>query len=149
MRKAVRAIVIHDNQLLVMHRNKFGQEYYTLIGGGIDPGESPEQALLREVHEESGLRISNPRLVYVEEAGDPFGTQYIYLCDYVSGEPALRPDSEEAMIHELGKNLYVPMWLPVSQFASLPFVSETLKQEIISALQGNFPAQPKTLHSES
>lgn len=45
MRRAVRAIIIKDKQLLVMHRNKFGTEYETLPGGNIEVGETPEQAV--------------------------------------------------------------------------------------------------------
>lgn len=80
MRKAVRAIVIRNDQILVMKRQKFGQLYHTLVGGGIDHGETPEQALRRELYEETGLEIASPQLVYVEEAGDPFGTQFVFLC---------------------------------------------------------------------
>ena len=82
MRQAVRAIIVRDGHLLVIHRNKFGQEYYTLPGGGIDPGETAEHALLREIHEETTLSAVNPRLVIVEDSGDPYGMQYIYLCQY-------------------------------------------------------------------
>src|SRR5438105_15315498 len=100
MRKAVRAIVIKDDYLLVMKRNKFGSEYYTLIGGKIDLNETPEQAIIREVKEETGLDVGNPRLLYIEEAGVPFGTQYIYWCDLVrDGEPKLDSHSPEAPIH--------------------------------------------------
>ena len=145
MRKAVRAVVVKDDSLLVMHRNKFGEEYYTLIGGGISIGETPEQALLREVHEETNLSVSNPRLVYVEQAGDPYGDQFIYLCDYTGGEVALPADSTEAKIHALGANLYEPVWLPIKKLAGVSFVSEALKDTLVSALTQGFPSQPQTI----
>lgn len=138
--------MLHENQLLVMHRYKFGQEYYTLIGGGIDPGETAEQALMREVQEESGVAIANPRLVYIEEAGDPFGTQYIYVCDYNGGTPVLHEQSDEARINALGQNLYTPLWLNVAELKNIPFRSETLKQELLQALQEGFPEKPKTVY---
>jgi len=142
MRKAVRAIVVKDNKLLVMHRNKFGHEYYTLIGGGIDHGETAEQALHREVMEETGVSIANPRLVFVEEAGQPYGTQYVYFCDYVDGEAALTEGSEEALIHALGQNLYTPTWLPLGELADAPFVSEKLKKHMLQAFKHGWRNQP-------
>jgi ADP-ribose pyrophosphatase YjhB (NUDIX family) len=145
MRKAVRAVVVKDDALLVMHRNKFGEEYYTLIGGGISAGETPEQALVREVHEESSLSVANPRLVYVEQAGDPYGYQFIFLCDYVSGKVALQTASIEAKIHALGTNLYEPAWLPIKKLAEVSFVSEVLKHTLIKAFTQGFPSQPQTI----
>jgi 8-oxo-dGTP diphosphatase len=145
MRKAVRAIIIHENKLLVMHRNKFGQEYYTLVGGGIDFGETATQALDREIMEESGVVFNNPRLVYVQEAGDPYGTQYVYLCDYVSGQPELNPASAEAEINKLGQNIYKPLWLELDKLPDTRFVAEVLKQAIIDGLKHGFPAQPVAL----
>ena len=107
-RQAVRAIVIKDNQLLVMHRNKFGTEYETLPGGGVELDESPVDALVRELAEETSVSVGDKRLVFIEEAGAPYGTQLVYLCQYVSGEPKLADDSEEALINKLGQNLYEP-----------------------------------------
>ncbi len=145
MRKAVRAIIVRGNKLLAMKRNKFGKEYYTLVGGGIDYGESAEQALAREVREESGLTVTDCRLVYIEEAGDPFGTQYIYLCSDNGGDIALSPDSEEAAIHLLGENQYLPVWISIKELAALPFRSETLKQHLLESFKNGFPLSPKTL----
>ena len=139
MRRAVRAIVIKDKQLLVMHRNKFGTEYETLPGGSIEIGETPEQAVLRELLEETSITGANERLVFVEEAGDVFGTQYVYLCDYVSGEPQLSPDSPEAPIHAMGKNLYIPKWVSLADLENRPFLSEKLKQAILDGVQSGFP----------
>jgi 8-oxo-dGTP pyrophosphatase MutT (NUDIX family) len=149
MRHAVRAIVLHDDKLLVMRRNKFGHEYYTLIGGKIDMGEAPEAALLREVTEETSIVIDDLQLVFVEEAGDPYGTQYVYKADYVSGEPTLDPKSIEASIHAMGQNLYEPMWLPIAELAKVPFLSEGLKQAILEGLQTSFQGEPKTIHTST
>jgi ADP-ribose pyrophosphatase YjhB (NUDIX family) len=143
MKQAVRAIVIKDNQLLVMHRNKFGQQYYTLVGGGVELGESLDMALMREIGEETGLQVANPRLVYIEEAEEMYGTQYVYLCDYAGGEVTLSPQSEEAQINQLGQNLYQPMWLPLAQLPEAPFVSPGLKQRILTAVQQGWPAAPE------
>ncbi len=141
----MRAIVIKDDKLLVMHRNKFGDEYDTLVGGGIDPGETPLQALVREVYEETGVQISNPRHVFEEHAGNPYGDQHIFLCDYVAGEPVLHPQSEEAQINKLGANLYAPKWLPLHELPNAPFMSERLKQAILESLKNGFPSQVQTV----
>ncbi len=147
MKQAVRAIVIKDDALLVMHRNKFGHEYYTLVGGGVELGEDLEQALFRELQEETGVLVENPRLVYVEEADDMYGTQYVYACDYSAGEVALSADSEESRINALGQNLYTPMWLPLSQLEAVPFVSPGLKRRIVQAWQSDpqlvWPREPE------
>ena len=125
-----------------MHRNKFGTEYDTLPGGGVEAGETLEHAVIREVEEETTIAISDLRLVIVEQAGDPYGTQYIYLANYVSGEPALSPDSEEIKINKLGQNLYDPRWVPLSELPTSPFVSEKLKNALLMALETGFPETP-------
>lgn len=143
----MRAIVVRDGQILVMHRNKFGQQYYTLLGGGIDPAETPEQALRREMMEESGQHVANARLVFVEEAGDPYGTQYIYLCEVTGGEPKLSSDSDEAKLFDMG-NQHTPMWVPVKDFAGMKFRSPMLQQAILYGLQYGFPGQPVQLNQQ-
>ena len=145
MRRAARAIIIKDNQLLVTKRNKFGSEYYILIGGGIDRGETEIEALYRELKEESGVQFANPRLVFTENAGIMYGLQNIFLCDYVSGEPMLNPDSTEAKISALGKNTYETVWLPLEQLEQVPFRSEGLRQAILRVVKQGFPAEPEDI----
>lgn len=142
MRKASRAIIIKDGQLLVTKRNKFGSVYYILVGGGLNIGETAEQALYRELREESGVEVTNPRLVYLENAGEPYGLQHIYLCDYVSGEPALHPDSDEAKITAMGQNLYEPMWLPLERLPDVEFRSQRLQRAIMDGIKNGFPEKP-------
>lgn len=148
MKQAVRAIIIHDNNILVMKRNKFGKEYYTLIGGHVEMGESHEVALLREIHEETMVHVAHPRLVFVEHAGPVYGTQYVFLCKYISGVPVLHPQADEVHINKLGQNTYNPMWLPLSQLTEAPFLSENLKHKIIHALKTDFPSEPETFTTQ-
>lgn len=141
MRKAVRAIIIKNDHLVVMHRNKFGTEYDTLPGGNVELGESLEQALYREVEEETMLKFNNPRLLYVEHSDAIYGDQFIYLCEYISGEPELHPEAEERHINKLGKNLYKPMWLSMKELPNAPFLSDVLKQKLLDGHAHGWPSE--------
>ena len=54
-RPSARAIIERDGKVLVMHSRKY--DYCKFPGGGIEEGETPEQALVREVREESGYPV--------------------------------------------------------------------------------------------
>jgi 8-oxo-dGTP diphosphatase len=51
---AAGGVVLRDGEVLLVHRPKYDD--WTLPKGKLDPGESWEQAALREVEEETGLR---------------------------------------------------------------------------------------------
>ncbi|HEY1645104.1 MAG TPA: NUDIX domain-containing protein [Candidatus Saccharimonadales bacterium] len=142
MSVSVRAIVIKDNKLLVMDRNKFGDHYLSLVGGTVEDGEELVEALKREVSEETTLEITNPRLVIDEEAGAAGKQYYIYLCDYVSGEPKLNPDSIEAKIQAEGKNLFVPKWLDIAKLEASDLLPIELKDLLVGLIRDGFPDQP-------
>lgn len=144
-RKAGRAIVIKDNHILLMKRQIGDQKYLVTPGGRIEAGETAEQAAIREVEEETMVKIANPRLVFEEEPNNGrHGTQYIFLCDYVSGEPILNPLSEEFAQQDLGLAMYEPVWiafedLPLDEY---PFLSERLGVELFKSLESGFPSAP-------
>lgn len=62
LRRGVYAILPLDGALLVTFQDAQFREFQ-LPGGGVDEGESPLQALHREVFEETGWRIARPRRV--------------------------------------------------------------------------------------
>lgn len=144
-KKSVRAIVLNGDKLLAMKRDKFGTQYYTLVGGGVNLGEDLETALLRELREETGLELGAVRLVFIENGGQIFGPQYIYLCEYAGGEPVLNPQSEEAKISALGQNIYEPLWLPVADIPNIPFRSYSVAEAILDGIRNGFPETPREL----
>ncbi|WP_299786730.1 NUDIX hydrolase [uncultured Marivita sp.] len=60
LRTGAYAILPVGDGLLLTHQKAPAPEVQ-LPGGGVDPGESPIQALTREVYEETGWRIARPR----------------------------------------------------------------------------------------
>lgn len=67
---ATRAIIVKDGKVLLGRRGRgIGQNLFALIGGKPDEGETPEQAIVREVGEEIGLKFKNPTL-WIEESND-------------------------------------------------------------------------------
>jgi 8-oxo-dGTP diphosphatase len=145
MKQAVRAIVVRDDKILVMHRNKFGHEYYTLLGGGVHMAETIDQALVRQVMEESSLRVTGAQLVFMQDGGDMYGLQHVYVCQVEGSELRLDPHSEEAKINQLGQNLYTPQWVALADFPALSFRTPLLQQAILLGLQHGFPSQPVQL----
>lgn len=66
------AIVVRDGKILMERVFYFGREFFTVPGGGIEEGETPEQAVLRELKEECGLdgRIVRPLAVQYKAEGN-------------------------------------------------------------------------------
>ncbi|MGC1427909.1 MAG: NUDIX hydrolase [Albidovulum sp.] len=62
LRHGVYAILLRGRDVLLTHQAEPDPEFQ-LPGGGVDPGESPLCALHREVREETGWRISDPRRI--------------------------------------------------------------------------------------
>ena len=63
-RDSARGIIIKGNQVAMIHSLKY--DYYKFPGGGIEAGEEPVQAMIREVREEAGLNV-------IPETIKPFG----------------------------------------------------------------------------
>ena len=55
LRPTVRGIIEKDGKLALVHKKEY--DYYAFPGGGIDAGETYEEALIREVREETGLIV--------------------------------------------------------------------------------------------
>ena len=140
--KAARAIIIENGKVLVMYRNKQGSQYYTLVGGRTNDSETPEDALVREVREETGLEIIHARLVFVEYHQPPYNEQYIYLCEVAPhADVALQDESEEAFLNKMSVNIHKPQWVEKKGFASLAFRTPQLQEAIVKGMKKGFSSE--------
>lgn len=146
MSKAARAIIVENGKILVMQRNKHGSEYFTLVGGRVGASETLEQALEREVREETGLQVTNARLVFIEEHPAPYNEQYVFLCEVAAHTSiAIQEASEESLMNTIGINTHKPLWAETRAFARLQFRTPQLANAIIAGLKDGFPNTPVKL----
>jgi 8-oxo-dGTP diphosphatase len=104
----------HEGSTLMLHRTKRAGDIHAGkwngLGGKFEAGESPEECVCREVCEESGLEIKNPRLggllVFKSFKGDDWYV-FVFTAREFSGE--LRENGEGYL-----------QWIPDEALESLP-----------------------------
>jgi len=99
----VGAVILDGDQILLEKRkNSPGKGKWAVPGGLVELGEEVEQAVIREVKEETGLEVYEPRLVDVVNyvsLGEKGGVIYHYvILDYLvtvkSGNPKAASDAD-------------------------------------------------------
>jgi mutator protein MutT len=111
-------IVIRGDHVLVMHRINNGDEYWVFPGGGQEDGETPDQTAVREIDEETTIQVVPGELLY-HITWDTKEENFFYLCEYVSGEPQLREDSNEFKQMQKENQVYEPMWIEIEKLPEI------------------------------
>ncbi|MCI4433947.1 MAG: NUDIX domain-containing protein [Thermoplasmata archaeon] len=93
--------------LLIKRKNEPYMGYYALPGGFVEYGETVEEAIKREIFEETGLevKILNILGVYSSPDRDPRGhtISIVYILDKISGHPRAGDDAEDLKFFEIKK----------------------------------------------
>ena len=82
-RIGVNALIIDDGHVLLAHRRDI--DWWNLPGGGMEIGETVEEALCREVREETGLEIQIERLVGVYSKPQKQEVVLTFRCKVIGG----------------------------------------------------------------
>ena len=117
MRNTTLCYLEREGQYLMLHRvkkeNDENRDKWIGIGGKFEEGESPEDCLLREVREETGLRLLRwSYRAIVTFVSDEWGTEYMHLFTSDSWEGALHQDCEEGELAWIDRDalLTKPIW---------------------------------------
>lgn len=113
MRTNIRAnaIVVKDGKILLIHRKKNGDEYWVFPGGGIEENESGEEAVVREVKEETDLEVLEVREIF--KAGNDDGRNHPYYVVAVGeGKPKMSTAAPES---NTDIDWYNPEWVEMGQ----------------------------------
>jgi len=130
---ATKALVIHNKKVLLLcesgqYEDGTNAGRYDVPGGRLKPGEKFDETLLREVHEETGLRIKIIRPVAVNEwrpevKGEKWQIVGVFFeCESDSDEVSLSEDHDS----------YV--WIKPEEYASYPII-ENLKPIFVKYLE--------------
>ena len=110
---AVLCLLTESDRILLQNRVKRDWHGYALPGGHVEPGESFVYAVIREMEEETGLTVIQPRLVGVKQFPIENGRYLVLLFRADSYEGTLRSSEEGRM-----------EWVRYDSLSGLPTVDD-------------------------
>ncbi len=120
----VRCVAFNNEKLVLIHRIRADKsaDFYFFPGGGVDPGELPENTCVRELQEEACLTVKPVKLLGIQLHTDGTGDhcQIYFLVDIVSGTiaPGTGAEYEEKFRAEHGT--HDPIELSIDEFRDAP-----------------------------
>jgi NAD+ diphosphatase len=86
-------VVDDQDRILLGSQGIWEENRFSILAGFVEPGESLDAAVIREMAEEAGIRVKNPRFLGSQAWPFPFSLMVGYLAEYDGG--LLTPDGEE------------------------------------------------------
>ncbi len=106
---AVIVLVEQGNRVLLARARRFREEVYSVIAGFVEPGETLEETVQREVKEETGIEVGNIRYFGSQPWPFPDSLMIAFTAQYASGE--IKVDGEELLDAE---------WFAANQLPQIP-----------------------------
>lgn len=138
MNERAGAVIVKDGQRLLFRRVKEGWgEYWVFPGGGVEEGETTEQAMVREVQEELSLQVTEYKLLF-EFFNDftmnekyPPRQEYFYLVTGFTGEVKLGGEEAERMSDA---DQFYPTWVPLEHIKDVTNLKPEAAKEKVREL---------------
>ena len=128
---AVMGLVRREKKLLLARAPRFPKDMYSALAGFVEPGETLEQCLEREVYEEVGIRVRRVRYFASQPWPFPHSLMIAFFADYYSGE--IRVD---------GTEIEDAKWFDVRNLENLPRLPAriSIARRLIDAAKGEMLA---------
>lgn len=130
MRDRSSVVIVNNQKVALIKRVKEDAVYYVFPGGGIEQGESPEEAARREAFEELGVGVKVKECIKKVWFND---TQYYFLSEITNGTFGTG-QGEEYTDTEKYLGTHEPMWIDIEELSSINVVPK----EIVVKLQSLF-----------
>lgn len=132
------AVIVKNNKVALIHRKKEGRDYWVFPGGGVENGETPEDAAVREVKEELSIDCKVVKLFFSVESYPGGNKDPYFLCTTEDNEIELGGPEKQRQSKE---NWYSPQWVELEKVKHLNLLPETAKgqflEKVISELKLN------------
>lgn len=90
---AVIVAIVREDQILLARNKKFANHMFSVISGFVDPGETLEECVKREIKEEVGIEVKNIRYFGSQPWPFPDSLMIGFTAEYAGGE--IKTDGEE------------------------------------------------------
>ena len=119
--------LVHDKSRVLLARNhRFPEGMYSTLAGFVEPGESIEQTLIREVKEEVGVRVKNLKYLGSQPWAFPNSLMLGFHAEYESGDIVLQEEEiadarwfECDQLPDIPGNVAISRWLIDDYLSSL------------------------------
>jgi 8-oxo-dGTP diphosphatase len=143
MRVRAGVVLIESRKVALIERHRAGKHYYTFPGGGVKKGETPEDAAVREMEEETGLRVTIRRKLAEIHFG--LSDQVYYLVDKLDGKFGTGTGKEltNSDPDDPTKGVYTPIWMSVDELPQHENVYPVdLAALVVDATNVGWPEEP-------
>ncbi len=146
MRNRAGIILIEENKLALMERHRQERHYFSFPGGGIDEGETPEQAAVREAKEELGIDVVVKRLT--AEVVFRGNHQYYYLVEKIGGEFGTGTGEEYGEYNPV-HGTFDPLWMPLEEVLVKNVVPRALAELVVRGAKEGWLPEPVIIIEEN
>ena len=136
MRAAV--VIVEDGRVALIERVRDRHTYFKFPGGGVESGESPQQAAVREAHEELGVSVELGDLISVAYRNGR--EQRYYLASITGGTFGTGWGTEMITSGTTAKGTYRPVWVDLTSLTELDVRPRALSEALASWIgEGEIP----------